>query len=169
MAIKTWRFGVQACVTQALPQQMNSYMVQCQQWVKGPDCFGCGWIISQPKKNSLAFCCSWRQPLNFNFKSLVYSWNYKNVWAVVKIQKKIVYIYNLPRLQVGQIMTWVCPFDLLEHIQAFILACMIISCVNLRNEDRIERSEHQTCTKMDSIEAVEEQWVQPKSHYCCLL
>lgn len=26
-----------------------------------------------------------------------------------------------------------------------------------RNEDRIERSERQTCTKMDSIEAAEEQ------------
>lgn len=38
--------------------------------------------------------------------------------------------------------------------QSFIL---LISLLQTRNEDRIERSERQTCTKMDSIEAAEEQ------------
>ncbi|XP_013889525.1 regulator of G-protein signaling 17 [Austrofundulus limnaeus] len=35
--------------------------------------------------------------------------------------------------------------------------CWCGCCKCLWNEDRIERSEHQTCTKMDSIEAAEEQ------------
>ena len=39
-------------------------------------------------------------------------------------------------------------------IQSIIL---LVSLLQTRNEDRIERSERQTCTKMDSIEAAEEQ------------
>lgn len=29
-------------------------------------------------------------------------------------------------------------------------------CLHIRNEDRVERTERQTCTKMDSIEAAED-------------
>ena len=61
-------------------------------------------------------------------------------------------------LTCSQLVQLKCVFlTFLKHAQAFILAGIIISCLLFRNEDRMERSERQTCTKMDSIEAAEEQ------------